>query len=313
MKILVVGAGALGGYFGGRLLAAGKDVTFLVRPGRAKQLAATGGLMISSPMGNLTLPNPPLVQADALKSHYDLILLSCKAFALESCMNDITPAVGPETMILPVLNGMRHIDLLSERFGRKAVLGGRAHIFATLDFEGKVLHQGQLHTLDYGELDGGMSPRIEAVAAEIGDAGFDARLRPDIMKDLWEKWVMIATVAGSTSLMRAAIGDIVRAGGLPFMEGLLDECGAVAEHNGYPPSAASRETVLKTVSDPNSLQAASLAKDIDKGVAIEGDHIIGDLLARAPEHGADGFIRLNIVNTHLKTYEEKRARIAATR
>lgn len=126
MRILVIGAGALGGYFGGRLLAAGRDVTFLVRPGRAKQLAATGGLVVTSDYGDLALSNPPLVRADGLKDPYDLILLSCKAFALESCMNDFAPAVGPDTMIVPVLNGMRHIDALKARFGDRTVLGGRA-------------------------------------------------------------------------------------------------------------------------------------------------------------------------------------------
>jgi 2-dehydropantoate 2-reductase len=116
MRVLVVGAGAIGGYFGGRLLEAGRDVTFLVRPRRAAELAQTG-LVIRSKLGDMNLPAPPTVTSDTLRQAFDLVILSCKAYDLDDAMTSFAPAVGPETVILPLLNGMRHLDALEARFG----------------------------------------------------------------------------------------------------------------------------------------------------------------------------------------------------
>lgn len=312
MKILVVGAGAVGGYFGARLVEAGRDVAFLVRPGRAKQIAATGGLVVLSPLGDFTIPNPSLVQADGIKQHYDLIILTCKSTTLESCINDIGPAVGPETMILPVLNGMSHIDRLIEVFGEKAVLGGRARIFATLDDEGRIIHQAPIHGIEFGELAGGETPRIRAVAEQLCHAGFDANLRTDIVDALWEKWVMIAATAGITALMRASIGDINRAGGENFIRGLFKETMAIAALNGHPVTERFAAGHMKAITDRTSLQRASLAKDIDKNLPIEGEHIFGELLKRAPEDKRKDFPLLSLVLLHVRAYEERRQRESNT-
>ncbi len=117
MRILVVGAGAIGGYFGGRMLQAGRDVTFLVRPKRAAELAAAG-LVIKSPNGDVTLKDPPVVLADKLNDKFDVVLLSCKAFDLEDAIRSFAPAVGPKTVIIPLLNGMLHLEVLDQKFGR---------------------------------------------------------------------------------------------------------------------------------------------------------------------------------------------------
>src|SRR6202167_4462874 len=162
MRVLVVGAGAMGGYFGGRLLQAGRDVTFLVRPRRQAQLAKTG-LVIRSRFGDVSLPAPPTVTADALRAPFDLILLSCKSYDLQSAADSFAPAVGPNTAILPLLNGMGHIDYLAERFGGGAVLGGQCVISATLDAEGRILHLNDFHALSFGERDGSASARAEAI------------------------------------------------------------------------------------------------------------------------------------------------------
>lgn len=308
MRILVVGAGALGGYFGGRLLAAGRDVTFLVRPGRAAQIAASGGLTLVYPGGEIRLPDPPLVLAKDLAGDFDLVFLACKATALESCIADMAPAVGAGTMILPVLNGLRHIDMLAERFGRERVLGGRSFIFATLDEAGRAVNQGDLATIDFGELDGGESARTRAVLVALSDAGFKATLNADIVRGMWEKWVMISTVAGATCLMRAALGDIVRAGALPFSLALARECAAIAAANGHAPSEQHMATIEKTVSNSESTQSASMHKDMEKGLPIEADHVIGDLLARVPAGREDDYPLLRLVYWHLKAYEARRAR-----
>jgi len=131
MKLLVVGAGAVGGYFGGRLLQAGRDVTFLVRPCRAAELAQSG-LVIKSPAGDVTLPDPKTVTAERLRQNFDLVLLSCKAYDLEGALVSLAPAVGPGTVILPLLNGLRHLDRLDTTFGRAKVLGGQCVISAAI-------------------------------------------------------------------------------------------------------------------------------------------------------------------------------------
>src|SRR6202043_1931860 len=110
MRILVVGAGAIGGYFGGRLLQAGRDVTFLVRPRRAAELAKAG-LIVKSPHGDVTLAAPATTLSENIRRPFDLVLLSCKAYDLEGAMDSFAAAVGPETMILPLLNGMKHLDV----------------------------------------------------------------------------------------------------------------------------------------------------------------------------------------------------------
>ena len=145
MKILIVGAGAVGGYFGGRLAQAGRDVTFLVRPARAKQLSQDG-LRIISPHGDVVI-TPKLVSADEIDTPYDVVLLSVKAYALEAAMNDFAAAVGPETMIFPVLNGLRHVELLAKRFGEHAVIGGVCLVAAEIDGEGRIVQLADFQRL----------------------------------------------------------------------------------------------------------------------------------------------------------------------
>jgi 2-dehydropantoate 2-reductase len=204
MRILVVGAGAIGGYFGGRLLQANRDVTFLVRERRAAQLRETG-LVIRSPAGDLHVPGPPVVLATDLRHPYDLILLSCKAYDLQSAIESFAPAVGPGTVILPLLNGMKHLDVLDTRFGPTAVFGGLCLISAALDAQGRILHLNDTHGLTFGERSGQPSERAQAIQAQLAAAPFTARLSDNILQAMWEKWAFIAAAAGITCLMRAAV------------------------------------------------------------------------------------------------------------
>src|SRR6266481_4605939 len=162
MRVLVVGAGAIGGYFGGRMLQAGRDVTFLVRPRRAAELT-DAGLVIKSPNGDVTLKNPPAVQADKLSEKFDVVLLSCKAFDLDDAIKSFAPAVGPQTAILPLLNGMRHLDVLDGKFGRERVLGGLCAIAVTLNEAREVVQLAPMQSLGFGERDGGHSDRVRAI------------------------------------------------------------------------------------------------------------------------------------------------------
>jgi len=305
MRILVVGAGAIGGYFGGRLLEAGRDVAFLVRPRRAAQLAKTG-LVIKSPFGDATLPSPPTVTADALRAPFDLILLSCKSYDLESAADSFAPAVGDDTAILPLLNGMRHIDLLGDRFGRSAVLGGQCVISTTLDAEGRVLHLIDAHNLSFGERDGTASARAQAIAAEFSGTRFESRLSQNIMQEMWEKWVVISAMAGISCLMRAMVCDIVAAGGEALTVALLDECAAIATAHGFKPGAAVYARQRAMLTAPSSTLAASMLRDMERGAPTEADHIVGDLLQRGGT--ARDYPVLRTAYTHMRAYEARRKR-----
>ena len=306
MRWLIVGAGALGGYFGGRLLQAGRDVTFLLRPRRLEQIRATG-LAIKSPLGDAHIPSPSYVLAQDLSGPYDVVVVGCKAYDLDSAMDAFAPAVGPDTCILPLLNGMRHLDQLSARFGANRVLGGLCMISAALDDDGAVRHFNSLHTLAYGELDGSRSDRVRAIETEFEPANVNARASDIILQEMWEKWVLISAAAGATCLMRAAICDIVQAGAVGLITGILDDCTAIAAANGFTPRPEARERMLAFLTAPDSTMTASMMKDIERHGRIEGEHIVGDLLARALP-GTPAPTLLRIVHAHLRAYEARRAR-----
>jgi 2-dehydropantoate 2-reductase len=300
MRILIVGAGAIGGYFGGRLLESRRDVTFLVRPKRAAELKRTG-LVIRSAFGDVTLADPPTVTAQTLRETFDLILLSCKAYDLDGAMDSFAPAVGPETAIIPLLNGLRHLDALDARFGAAHVLGGQCLISSVLDAEGRIVHMNDTHVLSFGRRDA--TGNLDAIAATLSGARFEARLSANILQAMWEKWIFIAAFAGITCLMRAAVGDIITAGASNLATGLLDECAAIATHAGFPPSEASLARSRGIIASPGSALTASMLRDIERGGPIEADHIVGDLL----RHGESSPL-LRIAYAHLKAYDARRKR-----
>ncbi len=284
MRMLVVGAGSTGGYYGGRLAAAGRDVTFLVRPGCAAQLAR-GGLCIVSPTGDVAV-TPRLVTAGAIDGHYDAVLLTVKAYALEQAIEDLAPAIGPGTMILPVLNGMRQVDLLAARFGTGALAGCVAKIATELDAEGRIVQLTPLHDLAYGEMDGTASARISALDTFLRGAGFDARLSAAIEREMWEKWILLASLGAITCLMRGNVGEIQAApGGDAFANALIDEVVATVRAVGVPPSEAFLAAARAQLTAKESKQTSSMYRDLQKGAPVEVEQIIGDLLARARHAG----------------------------
>jgi 2-dehydropantoate 2-reductase len=304
VKFLVVGAGALGGYFGGRLLEAGQDVTFLVRAGRAAQLKERG-LRISSPKGDLTLAAPPHLLSEQIAQHYDVIIVGCKAYDLDATMESFAAAVGPNTAILPVLNGMGHLERLAARFGEGRVLGGLCLISATLSEQGDVQHLNDTHALVFGELNATTSPRVAAIESAMAGANFDARLSAEIRQEMWEKWIFITSLAGATCLLRGTVGDIVAAGQSSVPLALLDECSAIAASHGFAPRQHPTERARAMLTAAGSPITASMLKDLGRGGAIEADHIVGDMLRRGQQLATP---TLNLAYAHLKTYEARRAR-----
>jgi 2-dehydropantoate 2-reductase len=305
MRVLVVGAGAIGGYFGGRLLQAGRDVTFLVRPKRAAELAEAG-LVIKSPNGDVALKNPPTVQADKLDQKFDVVLLSCKAFDLDDAIRAFAPAAGPQTSIIPLLNGMLHLDVLDGKFGRERVLGGLCAIAATLNEKREVVQLNPMQSLNFGERDGKLSDRVRAIAEVFASGKIGAVASENIVQEMWEKWVFLASLAASTCLMRTPVGNILAApGGRDFILGILDECSAVAAAEGHAPSGPFFERTKGMLTAEGSQLTASMFRDIRAGAPVEADHVIGDLIVRGDAANVS-VPRLRIAYTHLKAYEKQR-------
>jgi 2-dehydropantoate 2-reductase len=303
MRILVVGAGSTGGYFGGRLAEAGRDVTFLVRPGRAENLRANG-LQIVSPHGNVTL-KPQLVIAGSIDNAFDAVLLTVKALSLDAAIDDLAPAVGPHTMILPVLNGMKHIDALVARFGANAVIGCVCQVATMVDDQGRIVQLSKLQDFSYGEMDGTRSARIDELAISMQGAGFDARLSMKIEREMWEKWILLATLGGITCLMRGNVGEIATApGGADFTIGFLRECVAIVQAAGHAPSEAFVAGARTLLTTKGSSQTSSLYRDLEKSRPVEVDQILGDLLARARSFKVPAPL-LAVAFTHLSIYQNR--------
>ena len=304
MRILVVGAGAVGGYFGARLAQAGRDVTFLVRGERARQLD-TDGIRLTSPHGDLMMP-VKTVLADELKESFDIIFLSMKGFALDQAMKDFAAAVGPDTTILPILNGMRHMDTLSTRFGKDALVGGVCMVSTEMDKDGRIMQLSEVQKLSYGELDRQLTPRIKEVDETFRDAGFDTQLSIDIVQGMWEKWVQLAAAGAITCLMRGDIGQVARApGGVEFSRALLLECIAIATVCGHRPPPHFQQQQITTLTEEESTFTTSLYRDLLRGNRIEVDTILGDLIKHAQTHNVEVPL-LRAAYTHLSVYEKSK-------
>ena len=310
MRILVLGAGGTGGYFGGRLAQAGADVTFLVRPARAALLAERG-LRIRSPLGDADLDVATVTAQDlpalAAARPFDLVLLACKAYDLDSAIESVAPAVGANTAVLPILNGLLHYDALDARFGRERVPGGLCFIGATLGADGEVLHLGRPASITFGlregNADGGVLARLAAAYAQ---AGVDHLYAPDIAAAQWIKYSFLAALAAGTCLTRASVGAIVAAeGGEAFMAALHAECLAVAAAEGHPVPEDEARTARSGLTRAGSPVTASMLRDLQAGLRVEALQIVGDMVHRAHRAGLQ-VPRLEAAWVHLQAYESAR-------
>lgn len=308
MRFLVLGAGAVGGYFGGRLVEAGADVSFLVRPGRAQRLAAAG-LRIASAEGDATL-HPKLVvagEAAADEAGFDCALLACKAYDLDAAISALRPHVGAATTVLPLLNGLRHLETLDRAFGDRQTIGGLCQISATLDSDGTIRHLGIPPRLLFGERAGGRSSRIDALVDALKDVRFEAIASDSIMQDMWEKFALLASLAGITCLMRAPVGIVASSpGGEAFARQMVEDCVSVATAAGHAPRPSFLDRLVRMMTDPASALAASMLRDVEAGGASEGDHVLGDLHRRGVAAGFD-LPALSMAALNLAVYERRRS------
>jgi len=313
MRILVLGAGGVGGYFGGRLAQKGSDVTFLVRPARAQALARDG-LRIASRLGDWQ-GKVKCVTQDAVRPEYDLILLTAKAYDLASAIDAIAPAIGQDgrAFVLPLLNGIAHMDVLDRRFGRDRVLGGVAYIGATLAPDGRIVHLNEFHRIHFGPRADSQRAACDALSAELAGVGFNWQALDVIEQAMWDKWVLLATLAGMTCLMRGSVGDIVATqAGARLMLALLAECASVAAGQGFATPENEMARYRGMLTQAGSAFTASMLRDVESGGQTEGDHILGALLARARERNLQTPL-LEVAATHLEAYSARRRREAVAK
>jgi 2-dehydropantoate 2-reductase len=305
MRILCLGAGAIGGYFGGQLIEAGADVIFLVRERRRKNLAERG-LRVESKFGKFSGSVKAITQAE-IAGEFDIVLLTCKAYDLPSAIETISAAVGKHTAILPLLNGVAHIQVLNDRFGKDRVLGGVAKIAATLTPDGVIKHLNDWRYISFGEQNGELSPRVVALKSAFDKTSVIAAAVPNIMQIMWEKIVHLATVAGMTCTMRASVGEIARTrDGIALMFEFLEHNVQIATRAGYAPSEKFVAEYQQLFADKTSAYTASMLRDIERQGPIEADHIVGYMLNKAIAFQIDATLH-RIVCTHLQSYEQRRA------
>lgn len=301
MRILVVGAGAVGGYFGGRLLEKGEDVTFLVREGRKKQLAETG-LVLESVHGNVTL-TPKTILSGEEAGPFDLILLSTKAYHLKGAIESFQEYVSEKTAILPLLNGISHYHQLIAEFGEERVLGGLCFIETTLDQEGRIIQTSAKHDLVFGERSGERTERVLKIEDAFTGTKVGYRLSDDISRDLWNKYLFISTMSGITTLMRAPIGPIrEQSSGRAVITKLLEEIVFVMKHAGAPFSDDAVAQQLNQIDSLGYSMKSSMQRDMEKLSQVEADHLHGYLLDIANKEKILVPV-LEAVYTNLKVYE----------
>ena len=306
MKILILGAGAVGGYWGARLTQAGIDTTFLLREKRAAKVKAEG-LVVKSPKGDAIVPVKVITKGGD-GGPYDVVVLACKAYDLDSAMESIAPAIGPDSTIVPMLNGHAHFAALDKKFGAEKVAGGLARISGMLGPNGEILHSGA-NGVSFGERDGKPArASLVALDAACKKAGIEGGLNPNINQDLWDKWIMLGSIASMCSAMRGTVGDIAATDdGAAIMVEILEECRKVATAEGFPPSDKIVGAIRAGLTTPGSKAVASILGDMEKGGAVEGAQIVGDMLGRARKHGIAA-PNLRFAYAHLQAYEARRAR-----
>ena len=308
MRILMLGAGAVGGYFGARIHQAGGDITFLVRPARAQCLAGNG-LQIFSSLGDVHIAPKILTPSpNSTAEKFDTVILSCKAYDLDAAIETIMPVLDAEGVVVPLLNGLAHLDLLDTHFGRERVLGGFAHLGVTLAASGEIRHLNDLQRLVIGCRTPWVSPLVHSLSEILASSGIDFSLSENIESEMWDKFIFLATIAGATCTMRCPLGDLLKTrSGKEFILGLLDECITVANKSGHMPNPEHLDDYRIILTMPDSKNTASMLRDVEQRRKTEADHILGDMIHRAELQSVNTPL-LKIAYSHLQSYEIRRAR-----
>ena len=282
MRVLVLGAGAVGGYFGGRMAEAGMDVTFLVREKKKRKLEKTG-LVIKSPKGDLSI-KPNLVTIDKVGGDFDVILFTNKAYDLDEILQLPFP-VKNRALIIPLLNGYAHMEKISKKFVDARLFGGIAHIFSTLSEKGEINHFNDIHSLTFGHLSSADETDGRKFFDACSSANFSIKYSDNIIVDLWHKWVLITTVAGATTLFNATIGEIASSEhGVSFITDLHDECINIAKSEKIQVRDDDLAQQRRFLSDKESTWNSSMRRDMINKSKIESAHIFLELIKIADKN-----------------------------
>ncbi|MEC3857520.1 2-dehydropantoate 2-reductase [Bacillus sp. WOD8 KX774193] len=302
MRILVLGAGGVGGFFGGRLVEKGEDVTFLVRSKRKKQLEERG-LVIRSVNGDFSF-QPKLITKEDRTAPFDVILFSTKAYHLNEAIQDLKPFVGESTVIIPLLNGIAHVSLLQKEFGEEKVIGGLCFIETTLNDEGEIVQTSAANRLVFGEMKSQHAEKIKYISKAFAGTKSSFVLSENITQDMWHKYLFITVMSGVTTLMRAPIGPIRESeGGRDFIQNLFEECMQIMRCIGAPIKDNIVQEHMKTMDKISYNMKSSMQRDMEKGSSIEGTHLQGYLLDVAQQFSIEAPL-LGAVYQNLKVYEE---------
>jgi 2-dehydropantoate 2-reductase len=306
MRILIVGAGAVGGFFGARLARAGVDITFLVRPDRAASLAEDG-LALIDPDGARTAVAVSAVTANRLDDRWDVVLLAVKAMSLNAVLDDLTAVLSTRAVILPELNGIDHIDLIRSRFCTAVLLGGVAVVATELCANGDIAQLSPEASIAFGELDGSLTHRVTQLGAVFAGAGIDTVVSETIVHDMWEKWLFMAAGGAATVLLGGPAGAIAAVeDGVKLVELLIDEVVQIQNAAGHSPRPAAIDRVRAALTRRGSDFTTSMYRDFVAGRATEVEPILGGLLRRAGTHNVTSPI-LHAATVRLRVHEASRA------
>ncbi len=311
-RFLVLGAGAIGGYFGGKLAQSGLAVEFLVRPKRAAHLAKNGLVLKTHEGESRSIVRTRL--AGEVEPSYDCILLCCKAYDLHAAIDAIAPAIRPETSILPFLNGVKHLDVLGSRFPGQ-VLGGLTAVNAALGSDGAIVQSAvKVDMTAFGELDGTRSDRCVAIEQAFAMAGLKATLGTTVLASMWTKFAAFCAIASIVTLCRSRAGGIAAApASSAFVAAAIDECRRVVTAYGYDLPGGIREIIAGLFTLPESRYGPSILFDMEEGRPTEAEHTIGDMVEKAMLAGVSAPLSLAAL-CNLQVYEEgERNRIPADR
>ena len=279
MKILILGAGAIGGFFGAHLMKSGANVSFLVREKRKDELKKSG-INIFRINGELKV-NPKLLDKNISGQHFDVIILTNKSYDLIESIREIKPYVN-KTVIIPLLNGMAHYEILDKEFGKEKIFGGTAYISTAMNNYGSIQQITSRASIKFG-------PRTQKninIANEFyeicKETEFECDFSDHIELDLWRKYVLIGATAASTVLFQKPLGEIsATTYGKSLIIEIHEECKKIVLSKGYDIGIEATNYNLKLISDKGSLLKASMLRDFESGKKTECEHILGYLIELA--------------------------------
>ena len=285
MKMVMMGSGGVGGYYGARLAQAGHEIVFVARGAHASAIRS-GGLRVKSELGDVLVQPARVVEDPAQAGVADLIVVAVKLWDSEPAAAAIRPIVGAQTTVVSLQNGVDKDGVLAAAVGREHVIGGVTHIGAIIAEPGLIAHTGKLQKITLGELDGGSSPRVQAIAAALLGAKIDTVESDDIRRVTWEKFVFLTSLSGLTALTRKPVGAVrehpaTRA----LLLDALRETALVARAEGVQLEPGVPEQQLKMMDGLAPAMLASMAQDLLRARRLELEWLSGAVVRRGEARG----------------------------